>query len=90
MIRSSTLLPILLCSVLSGCGISDETEVEAPAGAPLPGVTTYESEQFVLGQALFNRAFTPEEGLGPLFNQVSCSSCHDLPTSGGHGAEPVT
>jgi len=43
-----------------------------------------------LGQALFNRAFTPEEGLGPLFNQVSCSSCHDLPTSGGHGAEPVT
>ena len=90
MIRSSTRLPILLCSVLTGCGISDQTEVEAPAGAPLPGVTTYESEQFVLGQALFNRAFTPEEGLGPLFNQVSCSSCHDLPTSGGHGAEPVT
>lgn len=90
MIRSSTRLPILLCSVLTGCGIADETEVEAPAGAPLPGLTTSESEQFVLGQALFNRAFTPEEGLGPLFNQVSCSSCHDLPTSGGHGAEPVT
>jgi len=89
-IRSSTRLPILLCSVLTGCGIADETEVEAPAGAPLPGLTTSESEQFVLGQALFNRAFTPEEGLGPLFNQVSCSSCHDLPTSGGHGAEPVT
>ena len=90
MLRSSTRLPILLCSVLTGCGIADETEVEAPAGTPLPGVTTYESEQFVLGQALFNRTFTPEEGLGPLFNQVSCSSCHDLPTSGGHGAEPVT
>ena len=90
MLRSSTRLPILLCSVLTGCGIADETEVEAPAGTPLPGVTTHESEQFVLGQALFNRAFTPEEGLGPLFNQVSCSSCHDLPTSGGHGAEPVT
>ena len=90
MLRSSTRLPILLCSVLTGCGIADETEVEAPAGTPLPGVTTYESEQFVLGQTLFNRAFTPEEGLGPLFNQVSCSSCHDLPTSGGHGAEPVT
>jgi len=89
-LRSSTRLPILLCSVLTGCGIADETEVEAPAGTPLPGITTYESEQFVLGQALFNRTFTPEEGLGPLFNQVSCSSCHDLPTSGGHGAEPVT
>ena len=90
MLRSSTRLPILLCSVLTGCGIADETEVEAPAGTPLPGVTTYESEQFVLGQALFNRTFTPEEGLGPLFNQARCSSCHDLPTSGGHGAEPVT
>ena len=90
MLRNSTRLPILLCSVLTGCGIADETEVEATAGTPLPGVTTYESEQFVLGQALFNRTFTPEEGLGPLFNQVSCSSCHDLPTSGGHGAEPVT
>ena len=90
MLRSSTRLPILLCSVLTGCGIADETEVEASAGTPLPGVTTHESVQFVLGQALFNRAFTPEEGLGPLFNQVSCSSCHDLPTSGGHGAEPVT
>jgi CxxC motif-containing protein (DUF1111 family) len=89
-LRNSTRLPILLCSVLTGCGIADETEVEATAGTPFPGVTTYESEQFVLGQALFNRTFTPEEGLGPLFNQVSCSSCHDLPTSGGHGAEPVT
>lgn len=43
-----------------------------------------------MGQALFNRPFSPEEGLGPLFNQDRCSSCHDLPTSGGHGAEPVT
>ncbi len=39
---------------------------------------------------MFNRPFSPEEGLGPLFNQDRCSSCHDLPTSGGHGAEPVT
>jgi CxxC motif-containing protein (DUF1111 family) len=90
-IRSSAGLQILLCVVLTtGCGVADETDVEAPPGAPLPSLTTYESEQFGLGQALFNRAFTPEEGLGPLFNQVSCSSCHDLPTSGGHGAEPVT
>jgi CxxC motif-containing protein (DUF1111 family) len=44
----------------------------------------------VAGKALFNRAFTEEEGLGPLFNQTRCSSCHDLPVSGGHGAEPVT
>ena len=56
----------------------------------MPGLNPEEAEQFILGQTLFNRAFTPEEGLGPLFNQARCSSCHDLPTSGGHGAEPVT
>lgn len=49
-----------------------------------------ELRTFAAGKALFNRPFTPEEGLGPLFNQDRCSSCHDLPTSGGHGAEPVT
>ena len=42
------------------------------------------------GQVEFNRPFTAEQGLGPVFNQAQCSSCHDLPTSGGHGAEPVT
>jgi len=89
-LRSSLHFPVLFCLVLGGCGVNSETEVEGPAGASLSGLSALESEQFILGQALFNRAFTAEEGLGPLFNQVSCSSCHDLPTSGGHGAEPVT
>ena len=44
---------------------------------------------FEKGQTLFNTPFSAEEGLGPLFNQDRCGSCHDLPTSGGHGAEPV-
>ena len=57
---------------------------------PLPGLHQAELEAFRAGKALFNRPFTPEDGLGPLFNQDRCGSCHDLPTSGGHGAEPVT
>ena len=57
---------------------------------PLPGLGQAEIEAFGAGKALFNRPFTPEDGLGPLFNQDRCGSCHDLPTSGGHGAEPVT
>ena len=57
---------------------------------PLPGLDQAEIEAFGAGKALFNRPFTPEDGLGPLFNQDRCGSCHDLPTSGGHGAEPVT
>lgn len=62
----------------------------APPGEPLPGLSAAELRAFTAGRALFDRAFTPEHGLGPIFNQTRCSSCHDLPTTGGHGAEPVT
>ncbi|MEQ9569252.1 MAG: hypothetical protein RLN75_03600, partial [Longimicrobiales bacterium] len=74
---------------LTACADVVPELAEAAPGEPLPGLTTDERQRFLLGQAAFNRAFTPADGLGPLFNQARCSSCHDLPTSGGHGAEPV-
>ena len=46
--------------------------------------------RFTTGQTVFTRTFTPAEGLGPLFNETRCSNCHDLPTTGGTGAELVT
>lgn len=79
------------CALLTGaCAAPPTPLVEAEPGAPLPGLSPSEAEAFAAGHALFNRPFTAEEGLGPIFNQDRCSSCHDLPTSGGHGAEPVT
>ena len=63
---------------------------EARPGEPLPGLDSAGSAAFARGFSLFNRPFSAETGLGPLFNQDRCSSCHDLPTSGGHGAEAVT
>ena len=64
--------------------------MESAPGEPLPDLTADQLEAFRSGQAAFNRPFSQAEGLGPLYNQDRCSSCHDLPTSGGHGAEPVT
>ena len=61
----------------------------AEPGAPLPGLTTDQLARFEAGRAWFDHEFTPEEGLGPLYNQTRCSSCHDLPTIGGYGAEPI-
>lgn len=58
-------------------------------GAPLPGLSRDELERFYRGRELFHREFTPQEGLGPLFNQTRCSSCHDLPVLGGTGVESV-
>ncbi len=35
------------------------------------------------GRTLFQTQFTPEEGLGPLFNASSCIECHAIPAAGG-------
>jgi CxxC motif-containing protein (DUF1111 family) len=39
------------------------------------------------GRELFVRQFTPEQGLGPLFNDRSCEGCHLEPTVGGMGRD---
>ncbi|GAC1322832.1 MAG: hypothetical protein NVSMB2_20270 [Chloroflexota bacterium] len=55
----------------------------------LPGVSMTASAQVVApdGAALFRKAFTPQEGLGPLYNEVSCAACHSTPDIGGSGAK---
>jgi len=36
---------------------------------------------------VFQRVFTPKDGLGPLFNGNSCAECHESPVVGGVGDE---
>ncbi len=43
---------------------------------PLPGLTTAEAAAFARGDEEFERRFAPSEGLGPIFNNASCGSCH--------------
>lgn len=73
-------------------GVGDSTtEGEAVAvsspGEPLPGLNATERNTFGLGLATFSTEFTPETGLGPLFNAPSCAECHEDPTVGGFGDE---
>jgi CxxC motif-containing protein (DUF1111 family) len=72
------LLLLALSTALAGC---DQLTTEAaPDGdvfdAALPGLTTAEAAAFVRGDAEFARRFAPSTGLGPIFNNVSCASCH--------------
>lgn len=60
------------------------------AGDPLPGLHASELTRFRQGETLFNKVFTPEEGLGPLFNENQCSACHTVPAIGGTGDQFVT
>jgi len=50
-------------------------------GDPLPGVTAAERDAFGNGRIAFATAETPAEGLGPVFNDVSCVACHLGPGS---------
>ena len=63
---------------LQGC---DTLLTEPPPDAdvmdgPLPGLSTEELGVFLLGDAAFERSFSPTEGLGPIFNNTSCGGCH--------------
>lgn len=43
---------------------------------PLPGLTRSQELAFARGDEAFEKVFSIKEGLGPLFNQASCESCH--------------
>ena len=44
--------------------------------APIEGLSGAELTLFLRGDAEFGRRFAPVDGLGPIFNNVSCISCH--------------
>jgi CxxC motif-containing protein (DUF1111 family) len=56
-------------------------------GDPLLGLKREERRLFDEGKNSFSRTFTPEQGLGPLFNSDSCGECHEDPVLGGSGDE---
>jgi len=62
------------------------SELTPPArvlGDPIGGLTDEEKAAFERGRIVFDRRFTPSEGLGPFYNATSCASCHSTPVSGG-------
>jgi CxxC motif-containing protein (DUF1111 family) len=51
-------------------------------GAALPGTN---ASQFAAAQANFGATETQADGLGPIFNERSCGSCHSVGALGGAG-----
>jgi CxxC motif-containing protein (DUF1111 family) len=52
-------------------------------GEPLRNLTPDQLARFDAGKDEFNGVETVEEGLGPVFNDVSCGNCHSAPAIGG-------
>lgn len=60
---------------------------EPELGEALAGLDPSQLQKFERGKIAFERTFTPEEGLGPLFNANACGECHEDPVAGGVGDE---
>ena len=78
-----------LLLVWLACARAPDVPVATEPGGPLPGLRPQEMAEFTAGRALFDKIFTPAEGLGPLFNENQCSACHTDPASGGDGEQRV-
>ncbi|MCH7526108.1 MAG: hypothetical protein IID39_01605, partial [Planctomycetes bacterium] len=52
-------------------------------GAPLAGLSAEELRRFDEGRKAFKFPYNEDLGLGPIFNMISCFTCHDEPEPGG-------
>ena len=74
---------LILALFLSGC----KSPPPPKLGKTLADLTPEQRTQSEEGKKVFERAFEPKHGLGPLFNSFSCAECHESPVLGGGGDE---
>jgi CxxC motif-containing protein (DUF1111 family) len=77
----TTRLALLIVLIAGGCAKPTRP------GDPITGLTFEQLDRFRRGRAVFDSVFTPESGLGPLFNAAACGECHENPVAGGNGDE---
>jgi CxxC motif-containing protein (DUF1111 family) len=81
-------ITVLAASTMTA-SVAAQVQLQPRMGDPFPGLTADQLMRFDIGRVQFMRNITVEEGLGPVFNQTSCGSCHNAPL-GGPGAQQVT
>jgi CxxC motif-containing protein (DUF1111 family) len=85
----------LLCLVLTLPAIAQQrrrpgSNSTPAAGEPLAGLTAAQRAAFDDGVEDFTEVETVDDGLGPVFNERSCSACHTTPVIGGGSTRLVT
>jgi CxxC motif-containing protein (DUF1111 family) len=73
-------MALVLASTVAVVACDQLTTVAPPDGdifdAPMEGLSNSELAAFARGDAEFGRRFSPNTGLGPIFNDASCATCH--------------
>ena len=67
-----------LAFAAAACGdlLTEPKDAGERFNAPVAGLSSTELALFVRGDVEFGRRFAAADGLGPIFNNVSCASCH--------------
>ena len=65
-------------AMLSGCGdlLTEAPDPNTVFDATVDDLTPAQLRAHIAGDEAFGELFTPQTGLGPIFNQTSCESCH--------------
>ena len=78
-VRAGLLGPAVIALVIVALGQGPPPNF----GDPLSGLTADQLSRFRAGQAAFEEEEGVADGLGPVFNDVSCVACHADPAAGG-------
>ena len=73
----TTDLNVLTDDIFNGFG--DKGRPVDECSNPPVANRSFEDNKFI-----FDERETPEDGLGPVYNDLGCGSCHQNPESGGH------
>ncbi|MET0413131.1 MAG: di-heme oxidoredictase family protein [Polyangiaceae bacterium] len=80
----------LVGAVGAVAGDTRPADTASQPGAPLPDLTESELALVSQGRQAFESQKTIPQGLGPLFNEISCSRCHNKGGVGGAGIQALT
>ncbi len=79
---------LVLASIVAAAGGADAGSGVLPAADPAGGMSARDAARFRAGEAIFHAEWQPApnvsegvDGLGPLYNAVSCAACHGGPAA---------
>ncbi|MEM7309067.1 MAG: di-heme oxidoredictase family protein [Planctomycetota bacterium] len=73
-----------------GAAFAQQIDFQLRMGEPLRGLSPAQTTAFLNGRTEFDTVLTIADGLGPIFNDSSCSQCHSSPDIGGFSTTFVT
>src|SRR5262245_60532735 len=86
--RFVTVVGVLV--ILVATAIAASSQSSSLFGGPLSNLTPDQLALFEAGSEDFQEVEEVEDGLGPVFNEASCATCHSQPTVGGGSARLET